>query len=113
MARMREERVSAGQVVIREGDPADRFYVIAEGRFEVMQHAGAGEPERLLREMGRDDVFGEIGLLGGVPRTATVTAATDGLLVVLDGPDFLELVASGPSLSARLLGLYRGGVVSD
>ena len=113
MARMHEERAPAGQVVIREGDPADRFYVIAEGRFSVTQHARAGQPDRLLREIGPDDVFGEIGLLTRVPRTATVTAVTDGLLVVLDGPDFLKLVATGPSLSARLLGLYRGGVVSD
>jgi predicted MFS family arabinose efflux permease len=114
MARMREEHVLAGQVVIREGDPADRFYVIATGRFEVTQHAGASQPDMVLRELGPDDVFGEIGLLERVPRTATVTAVTDGLLVTLDGPDFLGLVGSGPSLSTRLLGLYRGGsIVSD
>lgn len=111
MERMREERVPAGRVVVREGDPADRFYMIADGRFVVTQHGGGGQPDRVLRELGADDVFGEIGLLERVPRTATVTASTDGLLVTLDGPDFLELVGSGPSLSGRLLGLYRGGAV--
>ncbi len=61
-------------------------------------HAGAG------------DVFGEIGILRGSPRTATVTATTDGMLLALDAAEFLELVGSGPGLSSRLLDLYRGSL---
>jgi CRP-like cAMP-binding protein len=58
--------------------------------------------------MGPGEVFGEIGLLRGVPRTATVTAATDGSLLALDGADFLELVNAGPLVRPRLLDLRRG-----
>ena len=66
------------------------------GRFDVTRlEPGAAAPVR-LRTMGPDDVFGEIGLLTGVPRTATVTAATDGRLLELEGADFLDLVAAGP-----------------
>jgi CRP-like cAMP-binding protein len=66
------------------------------------------EEERTLRELGPGDVFGEIGLLRGVPRTATVTALTEGTLFALDGADFAELVGSGPGLGSRLLDVYRG-----
>jgi len=109
LGKMREERVTPGQVVVRQGDPADRFYVISEGRFKVTQDDGTDRPARSLRELGPDDVFGEIGLLRGIPRTATVTAETDGLLASLSGADFLDLVASGPAMRSRLLNLYAGG----
>ncbi len=108
---MRAARVvpmPAGDVVIRQGDDADRFYVIAEGDVEVTQVADGESAPRVLRRMGPKEVFGEIGLLSGVPRTATVTAVTDGSLVVLDREPFLELVGSGPGLTYRLLDLHRG-----
>ena len=98
--------VRAGEVVIREGEPADRFYVIADGSFRVTQRDLGSTAERLLRTLGADDVFGEIGLLTGRARTATVTAETDGMLLVLNGPEFLELVGSGSGVGSRLLGLY-------
>jgi MFS family permease len=95
--------VTAGDTVIRQGDPADLFYVIADGEVVVTRDEGDGAGARELRRMGRGEVFGEIGLLSGVPRTATVTAATDATLVVLEGADFLELVGAVPGLSGRLL----------
>ena len=154
--RMERVRVTAGEVVIHEGDVADRFYLIDEGSFAVTRLrggvAGAGaaaeaeaaitpaitlaatltpaaaltprpeaapaaaltpQPEAAtaveqLRTMGPGEVFGEIGLLRGIPRTATVTAATDGALMALDGADFLELVNAGPLVRPRLLDLHRG-----
>jgi CRP-like cAMP-binding protein/predicted MFS family arabinose efflux permease len=135
--RMEPVRVAAGEVVIREGDVADRFYLIDEGSFNVTRlregapgaagagaraperEAGARAPEREagtaaaarvehLRTMGPGQVFGEIGLLRGIPRTATVTAATDGALMALAGADFLELVNAGPLVRPRLLDLHRG-----
>ena len=99
--------LEAGDVIFAQGDPGQEMYGIIEGSVELSVDG------RTIATLGPDDVFGEIGLLEGVPRTATVTATTEGLLVVLDGRDFLELVGSGPSLSTRLLGLYRGGAVSD
>jgi CRP-like cAMP-binding protein len=100
--------VTPGEVVIRQGDPADRFFHILDGSFEVTQAKDPGGAPRFLRTLGPDDVFGEIGLLGGVPRTATVTASGDGALLALDGQRFLELVAAGPGLSSRLLDVHRG-----
>lgn len=84
--------IEPGQVIIRQGDPADRFYVIGDGEVEVTQVVPAGGPPTVLRRMGVGEGFGEIGLLASSPRTASVTALTHGTLVALDGPDFLDLV---------------------
>lgn len=108
--RLVEVPVTAGDVVIRQGEPADRFFVIASGTFAVSRAESAGGAPVRIRELGPDQVFGELGLLRRGPRTATVTAETDGLLLALDGKDFLELVGGGGPLEGRLLGLYAGGV---
>ncbi|MDQ2690290.1 MAG: MFS transporter [Chloroflexota bacterium] len=100
--------VDAGEVVVREGDQPDRFYLIDSGTFRVTQHADGDE--RVLRELGPGDPFGEIGLLRSIPRTATVTAVTPGVLYALDAASFGELVGSGPGLSTRLLDMYRGAL---
>jgi MFS family permease len=101
-------RVTPGQVVVRQGEPADRFFHVLDGTFEVAQTKDPGGAPRFLRTLGPDDVFGEIGLLRGVPRTATVTATGDGTLLALDGRRFLELVGAGPGLTSRLLDVHRG-----
>jgi MFS family permease len=96
----------AGEVIAREGDHADRFYLVAEGDLRVTQ----GEAGTPLRDLGPGDVFGEIGILRRSPRTATVTAVSDGTLMALGAEEFLDLVGSGPGLSTRLLDLYRGAL---
>jgi MFS family permease len=101
-------RVTPGEVVVRQGEAADRFFHILDGSFEVTQAKDPGGTPRFLRTLGPDEVFGEIGLLRGGRRTATVTAAGDGALMVLDGPRFLELVSAGPGLTSRMLDLHRG-----
>ena len=101
--------VKAGTTIIRQSDPADFFYVIASGTVEVSQSDGGGASQ-VLRQMGAGEFFGEIGLLSGVPRTATVVAQSDCTLVALDGAAFLELVESGPGLTYMLLDVHRGAV---
>jgi hypothetical protein len=89
-------RFAAGDVVVREGDESDRFYIIESGTVRVT--AGDGH---LLRVEGPGEYFGEIGLLRDVPRTATITAADDLVLLALDRDEFLGAV-TGQGEARRL-----------
>jgi hypothetical protein len=99
-------RIEPGTIVIREGDPGDRFYIVVEGVLEVVQDGHA------VSELAASDYFGEIALLKDVPRTATVTARTPVVLYALDRDDFLAAVTGHPEseeaaetvVSARLAG---------
>jgi MFS family permease len=86
--------VPAGEVVLREGEDSDRFFVIESGLVEVTQDG------TVLRREGPGEFFGEIGLLRDVPRTATVTAVEDTVLLALGRDDFLAAV-TGQSESFR------------
>lgn len=95
----------AGEVILEKGGISDRFYIIESGEVEVTDDGV------VLRTEGPGEVFGEIGLLRDVPRTATVTALTDVSLLTLSREDFLSLVADesavrsvAADLAARRLG---------
>ena len=92
------ESVAAGVAVVREGADPDDLFVIAEGSFDV---TAEGQTQPLAR-LGEGDYFGEIGLIERRPRTATVTAITDGSLYRIPGGDFLRVVNEGPRISTTL-----------
>ncbi len=73
---LEELTFAPGQVIVREGDPADGFYVINSGRVVVLTRAPAGDGSR-LSVLGAGEGFGEVALLTDSPRTATVVAETD------------------------------------
>jgi MFS family permease len=108
MHKVVEVPVKAGDAVVRQGEPADRFYIIEDGTFTVTQEPAPGAAPVVLRQLSPDDVFGELGLLNRTPRTATVTADTDGVVLALAANDFLTLVGAGGPLRGRLTGLYVG-----
>jgi MFS family permease len=93
--------VPAGTVIMAEGEHADAFYVLTEGRLDVSAVGENGTHPVFLRTLEPVSYAGEIGLLGNMPRTATVTAATDSALLRIGGQDFLDALTSlnaSPSL---------------
>jgi MFS family permease len=93
-----EQRVETGDVVVREGETADALYVLVEGEVDVRAR-GEGARTHHLRTMGPRTYFGEIGLLRGVPRTATVRATEPSLLWRISADDFRAALDSGASAS--------------
>jgi MFS family permease len=94
-SRLLRVHVPAGEIIFRQGDPGDRFYVIGEGEVEI---APDGGPPKTL---GRGAYFGEIALLRDVPRTATVTTRTGVELYLLERDVFIAAVTGhAPSAEA-------------
>lgn len=87
--------IPAGTIVIREGEAGDRFYVLAAGAVRVER---AGRHLRDITTVG--DGFGEIALLRGVPRTATVTTIGETVLLTIDRAPFLAAVTGHPDAFA-------------
>lgn len=90
-------RFGAGEVILRQGEPGSRFYVITAGEAEVLQRGRDGI-EKVVATLGPGRYFGEIALLRGARRTATVRAVTDLNVVSLDRKDFGTLVRVLPHL---------------
>jgi HlyB family type I secretion system ABC transporter len=88
---------SFGTEIVREGDPADAFYVVASGRARALK-AGPGGQELPLTILRPGDTFGEMGLLDGARRTATVRASSDVSLLKMDGTVFQALLRTYPEI---------------
>jgi CRP-like cAMP-binding protein len=85
--RMQRDDVAAGTVLLREGQPGDRFFVLLSGIAAVSQSSLGGR--RVLRA---GEYFGEVALVMDVPRTATVTAMTSCVVASCDRATFDELL---------------------
>ena len=83
-------KVRAGEVVVREGESGDRYFVIETGRCEVERTVGGAHIK--LAQLKPGDGFGEEALVSGAKRNATVTMLTDGALLELAKTDFDELL---------------------
>ena len=94
----REIAVSSGNVLIREGDPADALYVLKTGSVEVRSGA------RRLAALPAGSWFGELGLLEGIPRTATVVTTAKSTLLRIEGEAFLGALTAAPLASSALEG---------
>ena len=93
-------RFAPGQVIARQGDPADSFYLVRIGFVKISENYPGGE--LVLAYLSRGDYFGEIGLLGGGARTATCTALDHVEVVRVSGDDFRQMVERFPNVRRGL-----------
>ena len=102
-----EESFAAGAEVIREGEQGFDFFVIAEGEADVRRSG------RKVGTMGPGEVFGEIALVADVPRTATIVARTDLVVLTISDIDFRELVVDQPSIARNVLRSLGERIAAD
>ncbi|MFO0947746.1 MAG: cyclic nucleotide-binding domain-containing protein [Planctomycetota bacterium] len=98
--RMEAETHEPGTVIIRQGDPPGRFYIIDEGTVEVFVDGV------FRRDLAAGEWFGEVALLHDTPRTATVKAKTTVKLYSLSKEDFKQVIATTESLEQRIRKAY-------
>src|SRR5258707_5933415 len=98
--RMKVRRFLAGQTIMREGDPANSFMILTQGAASVRQNGPDGEREISTLKPG--DFFGEVGLLSGTPRNATVRATAPSEGLEPDAAGFKDLVESSQQTKDRV-----------
>ena len=89
--------VPAGESILAEGEPSEHMYFVAHGRLGIVQRQADGS-DHLVREIGAGQPVGELGLLLDQPRSASVTALRDSLLIELDRAGFDRLIEREPSV---------------
>lgn len=92
----------ARKVIFREGEPGDHLLIVLSGRVKVSLTSPEGK-EAILSLMGPGEALGEVALLDGEARSATVTAMEDCTCLVLWRRDFLPLLSKYPNLAMKLL----------
>jgi len=100
--RLQVVRLDDGDELVRQGEQGDALYVISQGRFGVFALSPASAGERRLRTCGQGEVIGELSLLTGRTRSATVRAEGEAEVLRLDRDDFASLMANEPSVSRAL-----------
>ena len=99
----------ARETIVSKGDPAVEFYVLLRGRAKVTAQGKEGA-DTAINVMGPGEVFGEVGILDGQPRSATVTTLEECEMAVVDKRAFDGLLAASPGVAIRLLALLAGRV---
>ncbi len=97
----RERRFAAGEMVVREGERGSSMFLVESGRLGVSAHGNVGQSQRLaVLEAGA--TFGEISLLTGEPRTATVRTLTEATLLEIDKATLSPILKESPSICGML-----------
>lgn len=101
-SRLGEQRLAAGQVVLREGDVGPMsLFIVEEGEVEIAHGQGRGRVE--LARLGPGRYFGELSLFDHAPRSATATATQPSVLLTLGREEFVEFVKKDPSAALLIM----------
>jgi CRP-like cAMP-binding protein len=104
VAKVRVVRLGAGEVLFRQGDPADTLYVVVDG---AVVPIAEGSPRTRMAVLEHGEFFGEIGLVTNQPRTATIEALVDTRLLAIDRPVMWSLIRNQSHVSKTLLRFLR------
>jgi ATP-binding cassette subfamily B protein len=92
-AKLETLQFEAGATIVRQGAPADKFFIIVDGEVDVWREEAPGQASKKVASLKRGQFFGEMAILRDSPRTATVKAVTPTTLLTMDRDVFRNLVA--------------------
>jgi diguanylate cyclase (GGDEF)-like protein len=98
-----EQIYPSGYILARQGEAPEHLWVLFSGRVRVVETTADGQSEMLLGEIGKAEVFGEVGILRDQPRSATIIAVDRTHCLVLRRRDFLKVLAESPDLATGML----------
>jgi CRP/FNR family transcriptional regulator, cyclic AMP receptor protein len=96
-----ERKYKKGDVVVKEGEQAVAFFIVTKGKLEVTK--GTGAKKAKLNDLGTGSVFGEMALLDGGSRVATVQALEESECLVLSRWDFVAELRTNPQMAVAML----------
>jgi len=111
MTRLRHHSFPAGTTLVKEGEPGDSLFVMCEGKVRVSTSGPKGKPVQLA-ELSEGDFFGEVSLLTGKPRTATIVSLVDTEVLELTRSDLEELEGRHPRVRQVIKDFYERRVAS-
>jgi len=104
---VRTRRFRRGEVIFHLGDPGDALFIVMSGGIKISLPSDTGD-EAILATLRSGDVFGELALLDGAPRSATATAIEPTETLVLPRAQFRDLIATEPAVRDALLASIAG-----
>ncbi|PLY03161.1 MAG: hypothetical protein C0623_02140 [Desulfuromonas sp.] len=97
-----EKKLAAGKTVFVEQMPGESLYLIKSGRVKISKLIAEGD-EKILVTLNPEDVFGEIAILDGAPRSATARVEDDAVLLSIKKSDFEKLCAAKPKIALTIM----------
>jgi len=95
------KKLKKGEVVFHEGNPSGDAYIISLGSIEILENTASGQ--KVLGILGKNEIFGEMGLIDGQPRSATARAREDSVVYVLTPKTFDNMVQENPEALLPIL----------
>lgn len=107
--RLRVIRAPKGRTVVEKGSGSTDVFFLLEGRAEVLLYSSSGR-EVCVNDIGPGDMFGEIAVLDGAPRSASIVASSDLLIAAMSAKDFMRCVDSSPAAGVWLARRLASGM---
>jgi CRP-like cAMP-binding protein len=108
---IKERRYRPGETIVKVGDKASEFFIIEDGKVEVL--GGRGRKLTKINELKSGAFFGEMALLDGAQRTATVKAVNDTICLVLPRRAFTAELRANPKLAVAMLPVVSKTIRED
>ena len=112
ISQVRIETYAEGEITFQQGEPGDSFYIIKSGKVDVVVEKSSGEAS-VVATLGPGNFFGEMSLLTGAARTASIRVKEDAEFIVVDKESFRSTLANNPSLAesmSRILSERQAGL---